>query len=199
MKITDIKRQVRRAGRYSIFVDGIYAFSLGESALLRSGLFMGKEIGDDELASLKLLAAEDKALDGVLNLISRRMRSEWEVRDYLKRKKTGGTESILNTLKAGNLVNDMEFARKWVESRRMLKPVSRRKLRYELAAKRVAPDVIDSVLSVNSEEYDEIAVLRELVKRKISKYPDRQKFMRYLAGQGFNYEDIKSVLSENIG
>ena len=44
MKITDIKAQVRRAGRYSIFVDGKYAFSLSDTALLEQKLKLGQEL-----------------------------------------------------------------------------------------------------------------------------------------------------------
>jgi NUDIX domain. len=53
MKITAITQQVKRTDRYSIFVDGKYAFSLSESGLLASGLAVGQELTPAELKKLK--------------------------------------------------------------------------------------------------------------------------------------------------
>ncbi len=80
-------------------------------------------------------------------------------------------------------------------SRRLLKPMSRRKLLQELRAKRVPDDVAERAL--DEDVGDERQVLTDLVarKRKQSRYQDDQKLMQYLAGQGFNYGDIKDVLS----
>jgi SOS response regulatory protein OraA/RecX len=46
------------------------------------------------------------------------------------------------------------------------------------------------------DETDERAVLRELIdrKRRQLRYQDNLKLMRYLVGQGFSYDDVKSVL-----
>jgi SOS response regulatory protein OraA/RecX len=62
----------------------------------------------------------------------------------------------------------------------------------ELQQKHVSSDVINQVLA--EDETDERASLRELVAKKQARYPDRQKFMQYLARQGFSFDDIKSVL-----
>ncbi|MBI3624310.1 hypothetical protein HY218_01620, partial [Candidatus Saccharibacteria bacterium] len=44
MKITSIRQQTKRADRYSIFVDGKYAFSLSEGELITSGVHTGQEL-----------------------------------------------------------------------------------------------------------------------------------------------------------
>ena len=87
MKITAIKQQVKNPGRYSVFVDEKYSFSLSELALVNSELKLNQELSKDELAKLKEESDLDKAYNRVLNLLARRARSEWEIRDYLKRKK----------------------------------------------------------------------------------------------------------------
>lgn len=196
MKITDIKQQQRRTDRYSIYIDGKYVFSLGELELLNSGLRIGKELSNEELSGLKDTAKLDKAYDRALNYIAIRRRSEWEVREYLKRKEYDPeiTEEILNRLSLKNYIDDAAFARAWVENRRLLKAVSKRRLQQELRAKRVSDDIIQQV--VQGDETDERQVLRELVERKRSRYPDKLKLMQYLARQGYGYDDIKSVLEE---
>jgi regulatory protein len=196
MKITDIKQQVKRQDRYSIYVDEKYIFSLSENELLNLGLKIGQEFTKDELEGLKVTAILDKAYDRALNLIARRLRSEWEIRDYLRRKDYTPAliDTIVNKLSMSGYVDDAKFAEAWVRNRRLLKPTSRRRLVQELRAKRVPDDVIDQVLE--SDEADELDILRQLVEKKRHRYPDKLKFMQYLARQGYNYDDIKTVLDE---
>lgn len=197
MKITDIKQQVKRVDRYSIYVDDKYAFPLGESELLNLGLRIGQEFTAAELEELRQKAVLDKGFDRALNLISRRPRSEWELRDYLKHKdyEPESINEILNMLSDRGYVNDLDFAMRWVDNRRLLKATSKRRLIQELRQKRVADDVIQQVLE--EDETDEREVLRDLVvrKRQQSRYQDDLKLMQYLSRQGYNYADIKSALS----
>ncbi len=198
MKISDIKQQVKRSDRYSIYVDGKYSFPLGESELLNTGIKVGKVYSKMELDLLKERAVVDKGYDRTLNLIIRRPRSEWELRDYLKHKDYSleATDVILNKLSERGFVDDADFARRWVDSRRLLKSTSKRRLTQELRQKRISDEIIS--LTLENDIADEQEILRELIsrKRKQSKYNDNQKLMQYLVRQGYNYGDIKSVLNE---
>ncbi len=198
MKITQIKQQVKRADRYSIYVDGKYSFSLGENEFLKLGLHSGQEITDEILAEYKDESSYGKWFDKILNSLSFRLRSEWELRDYLHRKDCPPeiADKILNKLSINGYVNDEQFAQRWVENRRLLKATSRRRLSQELRQKRIPTDVIDRVLAEDKEDTDEREVLRQLVEKKRTRYPDQLKLMQYLARQGYNYDDIKSVLNE---
>lgn len=198
MKITGIQAQVKNTERYSVFVDGQYAFSLSADALLESRLVNGQELTENDVARFKKLSAEDKAFGLTLAYVTRRMRSEGELLDYFRRKGYADEfgRTVLPKLKRLGLVNDAEFARRWVENRRMLRSSSTKKLRLELRQKKIADDIIQVVLA--EDETDERQLLRELVakKRKQSRYQDDQKLMRYLASQGFTYGDIKAALSD---
>ena len=198
MKISNINQQVKRSDRYSIFINGKYSFALSESELLDQGLKVGQELSKAELESLKDSARLDKGIYRVMELISRRPRSAWEIRDYLKRKKYDAQEAdkILNTLSNKGYINDKDFAKRWVESRRLLKPTSKRKLRLELKQKGVAGEVINEVLE--HDETDERQILADLIakKRGQTRYRDEQKLVAYLLRQGFNYSDIKIALSK---
>jgi len=199
MKITSIKQQLKRADRYSIFVEGKYSFSLSESALLQSKLASGQELTKEQVSEYKKLSADDKIYNQALRYAAMRLRSTWEMEQYLKRKNTAPPlqEKILNKLSNIGWLSDEQFARAWVANRRLLKPTSLRRLKQELRAKRVPDDIIGQVLE--EDETDELDTLRDLAekKRKLVKYQkDPLKLMQYLARQGFNYDDIKSVLNE---
>lgn len=196
MKITAIKQQVKRTDRYSIFVDGKYAFSLSESGLIDSRLASGQELDAAELKRLKKAAGLDKAYYNALRYVAIRARSEWEIAFYLKRKEVDKdtADEVIRRLRNLNLLSDLDFARSWISNRRTLKSTSKRRLRLELMQKHVPGDIIDEALA--EDQTDERQALRDLIGKKRHRYPDKQKLMQYLARQGFSYDDIKSTLAE---
>jgi len=177
-------------------VEGKYSFSLSADALLESHLVNGQELTDGDIARFKKMSAEDKAFNLALAYVARRMRSEGELADYFRRKEYAPELAVqlMARLQKLGFVDDEDFARRWVENRRSLRGSSTKKIRLELRQKKIASDIIQTVLA--EDETDERELLRELVakKRKQSRYQDNEKLMRYLAGQGFNYDDIKSAL-----
>lgn len=199
MKITRIVGQVKQRGRYSIFVDGAYAFSLSEPALLASGLAPGQELSQEDLAGWKRQSADDKLYGRALKYVAMRPRSVGEVRVYLQQKGASPAlaDLILNKLSKIGLLDDAAFARTFVASRHLHRPTSRLKLQQQLRAKHVAEEDIEQALG--QEEVDEKSALHVLAEKKwkIARYrQDPQKLMRYLAGQGFSFDDIKTVVHE---
>jgi len=198
MKITQIKQQVKRADRYSIFVDGTYAFSLSESGLLTMGLASGQELDKAQLGELKKASGADKAYGNALRYVAMRPRTKWEISFYLERKNASPTliESILNKLSNIGLIDDRKVAQAYVNDRRLLRPTSRRKMVAELRKKHVEEEIIEAALGNEAE--NEQTALVELIarKRKQSKYQDELRLMQYLARQGFSYGDIKQALQQ---
>lgn len=196
MKITNIKQQIKRPDRYSVFVDDKYAFSLSESALLSERLASGQELDKPRLEELKAASGADKAYGNALRYVAMRPRSVWEMQTYLRRKDVEEpvAEDIIKRLEAVGLLDDVAFAKVWVANRRLLKNMSKRKLRLELKQKRLSESIIDQAMQ--EDETDERQTLRELIEKKRNRYPDKIKFMQYLARQGFGYDDIKSALNE---
>jgi regulatory protein len=196
MKITAIKAQARVGGRFSIFVDGSYAFSFSEAGLLEHKLQAGQQLDDEAFKRLKQASNEDKLYGDVLRYLYLRSRSVWEVRFYMQRKQVSPAlaDTILNKLSDLGMLNDTRFAKAWVDNRRLLHPISKRKLQQELRAKRISDEVIADVLL--EEEVDEHKNIMEIAAKKRAHYPDKLKLMQYLSRQGFRYEDIKSAMSE---
>jgi regulatory protein len=202
MRITAIKQQVKQQGRYSIFVEGKYSFSLSESALLESKIASGQELSVQQVKDFKKLSGDDKLYNQALRYAAMRPRSIWEMETYLQRKGSDPllSPTILSKLSNIKLLDDKAFAHSWIASRRLLKSTSRRRLSQELHQKHVTDEIIEQALA--EDDTDELAVLRALVerKRKQSKYQEDLKLMQYLARQGYSYGDIKSVLDDpNLG
>lgn len=196
MKISSIKKQVKRTDRYSVYVDGGYIFSLSETALLESGLYVGRLVTTDELGELKDTSKRDKAYNQALGQIARRARSEWEIRNYLKRKdyEPELIDQIVERLYKVKLLDDAAFAKMWIENRRLLKATSKRRLQQELRQKRISDEIINK--SIADDDTDDSQVLKDLVgrKRKILRYQDDTKLIQYLIRQGYNFDDVKRAV-----
>lgn len=197
MKITAIKAQQHASGRYSVFLDGVYSFSLSAEALLDTKLTLHQDLSEKEVTQIKARADEDKIYAAALRYAMLRPRSTWEIQIYLSRKKAPHalTEDIVNKLSKNMLVDDLTFARAWVRNRHDLKLSSRRKIMMELRAKHVTESVIEQALA--DESVDEQVLLKGLIikKRRQKAYQDDTRLMGYLARQGFGYDAIRSALA----
>lgn len=214
MKITNLSAQVRNPDRVNVSIDGKYQFSLDISQITDLRVKVGRELDERELAELETESQFGKLYAWALEYSLLRPHSVWEVRDYLYRKtrvtkyknkqgeikeKEGYAPSlairVLERLQQKGYVDDEKFARWWVENRNQIKGTSRRKLTAELHAKGVMGNIIEQVMSESGRSDDD--ELAKIIAKKRQKYTDDQKFMQYLARQGFSYDDIKYALSED--
>ena len=215
MKITNLSTQQRDPNRINVFVDDKYRFSLDVSQVVSLGVKIGREYDEQELAELEQESQFGKLYGRALEYCLMRPHSAREVRDYRWRKtratryrskKTGElkerpgvsqalVDRVYKRLVEKAYIDDEKFTRYWVENRNQTKGMSRRKLEAELRAKGVANDIIERNLRDSlRNDTDE---LQKIIAKKRRRYPDEQKFMQYLARQGFSFDDIKAALRED--
>ena len=195
--VTDIKQQKRSKGRFSVYVDGKYEFSLGDLELSMSELRVGREVTVADVEHFRGQGEETKAYHKALGYIGIRPRSEWEMREYLGRKEIAGetVDEVIERLKSNRLLDDLAFAQSWVANRQALKPSSRRRLEQELAAKRVGRYEISVALGdLDDNEELTALVIRIEKKRQLTQYKDQDKLLGYFGRQGYSYELIKKAL-----
>lgn len=196
-KITKIEQQKKRTDRYSIYIDDKFALGLSEYQLVELGLVSGQELSSHEVEELEVHSTFGKAYDRCLGLLSRRPRSEKEIRDYLKRKGREDelADQIVTKLYGASLLDDGKFAKEWVNWRMMVRPRSRRHLRMELRQKGISQEQIDEAL-VSLSDDAELAQLIELIEKKRRRYDSEQKLIAYLARQGYDYDMIRCGLDD---
>ena len=191
-------------------VDGVFRFSLDIFQVADLGIRVGKDYTEKELLELESESQFGKLYARTLEYCMMRPHSAKEVRDYLYRKtrdtrtKTGGikkgvpvdvTTRVFDRLVEKRYIDDEKFARYWVENRNMTKGASRRKIIAELRAKGVEQSLIERLWD-DSQRNDEDE-LKKIIAKKRGRYSDDQKFMQYLARQGFGYDDIKQALEDD--
>lgn len=215
MKITAISAQVKDPNRVNVSVEGKYRFSLDVFQVGELGLKIGRDYSEQELEQLEEESQYGKLYGRALEYCLVRPRSVREMRDYLWKKtrpskhraqKTGTiverqgvskevADRALARLIEKKYLDDEKFARFWLDNRFMKKGASLRRLRLELAQKGVEKEIVERVIAENIRSDEE--ELQKIIAKKRYRYPDQQKFMQYLARQGFSFDDIKAALSSD--
>lgn len=140
--------------------------------------------------------------DYVLYLLKRRLYSEVELRDRLKRRGVPAPEidDLISELSRVGLVNDERFARLFVQEKTSLNPMGRQRLFFELIrrgiAKELAKETVDEV-----DEEELLEALRERVKARAKRLTGdeskkKEQLLRYLAGRGVGYGRAKELIDE---
>lgn len=159
-------------------------------------LKQGQEIDPSRIEQYLTDSAFGKLRDQVYNWLSIRLRSGWEVENYLRRKSEDEDlrKRLLNLLKEQGYIDDVKFAGAWIRHRNVIKPMSKRRLKQELLVKRIPMEIIDN--SLLEQATDDQTAIKDLIAKRGDRYPDKQKLMAFLARQGFDYGTIKEALNE---
>ena len=134
--------------------------------------------------------------------LARRAHSSAELRALLLRRKAAkaDVEAVLARLRDHGFLDDVRFARSFVASRIEDRLEGRARVRRDLAARRVRPDVADEALHSGFEAVDEAQLLRQYLRRKlrVSKPLDKpsavQGLYRRLLRAGFRSDTIVGEL-----
>jgi regulatory protein len=196
--ITALTAQKRNNDRINVFLDGAFAFGL--AAVVAAHLRVGQSLTPATITSLQEEDSVEKAKEKALNFITYRPRSVAEVERKLRDKgfDESVTTRVVERLQAVDLLDDMAFARFWVEQRETFKPRSRLALQQELREKGVARSVIETVLS----DVDETAAARRAAQKQLYRWYNlaeaefRKKLGGFLQRRGFHYEIVREITEE---
>lgn len=194
--ITALRVQTGGEDRVSLYLDDEFAFDL--PLFCAAGLHTGQELSELEIKALGSKNTEQAAYDRAVNYLSFRPRSAEEVRRHLV--KSGISDSVVaivvDRLRQQGTVDDVSFARFWIENRERFKPMAPRALRYELGQKGVDQDIIESLLpAVDAEASAERAAEKQVWRyRGLSRIDFRRKLGSWLYRRGFDRDTIHRVI-----
>lgn len=193
--ITALKTHRRNQERVKLYLDDEFAFQL--PLLDAAGLRCGQELCQQEIVTLMEASALQNAYDRATRFLAYRPRSAHEVRRYLISKEVGKPviAQVLERLQERAWLDDVEFARYWVDQRQRHKPMAARALRYQLRQKGVAEAIIDEAL----DRLDETDAAYRAAQSRLSRYRGqtprafRHKLGGALMRRGFDAETIREV------
>jgi len=199
-EITAITAQKRNPQRVNIYLDGEFAFGL--SRFVAAWLKLGQKLSSAEIERLKDDDTHEIAFQKAMGFINYRPRSIEETRRRLGEKgfSTEVIEITLAKLIDKGWLNDLAFARQWIENRNTFRPRSNRVLAYELRLKGVADDEIAQALEDFGGDETELAFQAGQKKAQQYRYAERADFIKkvgaYLGRRGFNYGIVKPVVEQ---
>ncbi len=195
-RITETKR-----GRYALFLDDAFAFSLDEDTFAAAGLHAGDELTEPAVAELRRKSDARRALDKAMDLLALRDHAAGELYAKLCRRFDPHTAAAA-VARVGELglLNDAGFARRRA-AELLRKRKSRREILQDLAAKGIdretAADALAALMPADGEEDPDLASARALVERQFARKlaeGKTQQVMAALARRGFSHAVIRAAV-----
>jgi regulatory protein len=150
------------------------------------------------------IAMFQKAKGSALRLLKLRPRSIKELRDRLLLKKypVDVVEKIIGEFLASELLDDAAFAKAWVNWRLSGRPVGLRRISQELRDKGISKEVVDGLISVAKDDFDEEAVVTAIAGKRMEQRAQKsvpfikrkKRVMDYLLRRGFSASVVSKVI-----
>ncbi len=214
MKITSIEPQKKNSRRFNIFLDGQFAFGADEDLVVEHRLIPGKMLDLPLINKLLLEAEVGKLIEKMYRWLGIRQRSEKEARDYFRIKNLEfrikgkdtisdlSVESVITALKRKGILNDLEFARAWIDARSKKKGL--RVIKQELFQKGISKEIVEQITDNELQAKNEAEVVTRLILKKINSWKNleplklKKKAYDFLLQRGFEYEVIREIVEKVI-
>ena len=196
--VTKLEKTNKNKGNmYKLFVDEEEIALVHIEAIVKNGMFVGKEVDLNTLKELIFESNKVIAFDQALKNLSKSMKTEKDICTNLKQKgfEAEVVDSVISKLKEYGYINDYNFAKYYVNGS---KTKGQHRLKAELKLKGVDDEIIQNLLDDIDEE-ETIENIEKLASKYMkSKEVDQknlQKLYQYLARRGFDSEDIMRVIN----
>ena len=197
--ITRLVQGKKNPNRVNLYLDDEFAFALSIDEVGKKSLKKGLELSPGEIEDLKKDDSDEYIYCKILNFLSFRPRTVKEVRDRLWKYEVKDEDSqnlVIDKLKSKGYLDDIAFARWFIESRNTHRPRSVSMLKMELSQKGVPKDIISDLVATMGDEKDTIMHLldKKLGSRRILDKLEKVKIQGYLVRQGFAWDKVSEVV-----
>ena len=194
MKIEKIKKNGKK---YIIILDNGLEIKTFDDVIINNGLLYNKIIDDNLLDKINKENDYYNIYYKVVNYISKKLRSEKEIIDFLDKNNILDKNKIINKLKSINLINDLNFAKAYISDRINLSNDGIYKIKNDLLKHNIDLGIIDNELSKIDDEIINKKI-EKLINKKIknSKYTGfklKYKVVNELINLGYDKSKISEI------
>ena len=193
--ITQITVQAKDKNRCNLYLDGKFFCGLNIETVVKNKLKVGVSVTEAEIATIQYDSEKLKALEKATNYLSKALKTERQMKDYLFGKGYGDAIVffVIDKLKEYGYIDDLAYAESFVKTYKEKK--GERLIRYELRQKGVDDGVISDALGLlEQQENPAIALAEKFFEGKEVNRELVQKLYRRLLSKGFSYEQIKQAI-----
>lgn len=171
-----------------------------DQVILNNDLLLNKTITIDQLEKINVETHYYDEYYKALNYIKRKLRSESEIRKYLK--ESVSLEMIIEQLKINNLINDDKFSIAFVRDKFNLNNMGPNKIKKELLKHDIKLETVNKHLETIpiDEIYEKLKFL--IIKKiksntKDSKFKLKQKILYDMISKGYDKDMIDEIFENN--
>lgn len=198
--VTKIKIQNSDKNRVNLYLDGKFFCGLELETVVKNGIKVGTIITEEKLENIQLESEKQTAYQKVLKLISTRYKTQKEVEKYLYDK--GYVASIvyfvIEKLNEYHYIDDERYVMSYINSHK--NNCGKLKMKQQLLQKGVKESIINNAFE--DETFEQVEEIKRLAQKYMKNKEDTKenyiKLFKYLLNKGFEYEEIKNVLKENM-
>lgn len=195
--IISLEKQ-KREERYNLFLDGEFYSGLELETIVKYKLKNGQDISKERIDEILNESESSYAFNKALKYLSKSMKTENEVIDFLKSKKIRYDAIVLaiDKLKQYDYINDEIYINSYVNFYKSR--YGKNKIKQNLIQKGLDRELIEENI-VNYDEKENLNFLvNEIKKQSKNQAIDlkmKQKIIRNLTYKGYNYDTIKSAFN----
>lgn len=196
MEITGISPQVKDKTRCNVEVDGRFYCGMKLETVVSNRLKVGSVVTEEQLSRLQLESEKTTALDKALTHISAQMKTEKEIRDFLRKKGylQDVIEFVIGRMTELHFLDDHEYAKAYCESAGRRK--GRNLIAAELRRRGVSDEAIERALeTLTGEEESATRILEKYMRGKTPDHKTLSKAFSYLIGKGYDYDTARAALA----
>lgn len=201
--LTVVKISQGRGPFYKVEFSNGETLRLSEDTVVRHRLLKGQELDEKLLAEIKQEGKEDMGYQMALNYLSYQLRTEKEIRTYLKDNEIESDDrnKIVIRLKEVKLVDDLVYGESYIRTQMRLGDKGPRVLQQKLKQKGLKENDIQQALYLYEVD-EQFQVAFHTAKKSLKKFHHhsqrevRQKVQQLLMTKGFSSDTSKNVLAE---
>lgn len=204
--ITGLEPVKRKKGWFELTAKGKPPFFIDEETVYKNGLKIGDIISESGYKKIKENSDKAWLKYRALQILSRRMISERNLRRKLSAEKRSSAlrDEVLSQLRQYGYIDDLKYACAYIKSQISHGGKSRLYLKQKLYEKGIKADISEAALESELAGYDEDTVVMELARKKLKNIKGethlktKQKLAAFLRGRGFGWSAINNAASRLI-
>lgn len=189
-------------GMYRLLLENGTNIFAHEDLILQKDLLLTKEINDEDIDNIDKLNNNYNAYDLAIKYISNKLRSCYEIEQYLIKKEIDekNISEVINKLKKQKYIDDLVFAKAFLNDRIKFTNYGPYKIKRELEERKVSNEIIEEVLMIFNSDLE-----RERLTKLVPKYVQtvrnksysmmKNKVIEYFNNLGYNKNLVIDILN----